>query len=472
MQDMFQNSEHLYFLPIGGTAMATLAGLLQAEGHFVEGVDSHVYPPMSTLLDELSIQVRLGWNPELIPAGLDRVVIGNAVPRSNLEVEAVLARGLPYLSQAEAVGRYLLGGDRISLVVAGTHGKTTTTAMLAWIMERAETDPMVFVGGMLPWSRRSFRHGRGRFLVIEGDEYNTAFFDRSPKFVHYQPSSLLVGPVEFDHGDIYADANAVVAAFRAGTAQVPREGLIVTDGASSMALAACEGATAPVVRVGWTPEDDAVLDTFVRDSTVSRWRLQWRCHALDLELPMAGRHNAENASRAAVVALEAGISPQAVTSALASFPGVVRRLQVIGEASGVTVVDDFAHHPTAIAATIAAARQRWSGRRLVIAFEPRSLTAGRRLFQSAYARALVGSDVALIAPVFHRARIPHEDRLDRALLARELEGAGVLTLVPGAQQDPVDVLLPVLRAGDVVFGCSSGDFGGFHQKLLEALAGL
>ncbi len=471
MQDMFQNHEHLYFLPIGGTAMATLAGLLQAEGHTVEGVDSHLYPPMSDLLEELAIPVRLGWNPELIPAHIDRVVIGNAVPRSNPEVEAVLARGLSYISQAEAVARYLLPGDRRSLVVAGTHGKTTTTAMLAWIMERAATDPMVFVGGLLPWSRRSFRHGRGRFLVIEGDEYNTAFFDRSPKFVHYRPSNLLLGPVEFDHGDIYADADAVVAAFRAGTAQVPPDGLIVTDGASPMALAACGSARAPVVRVGWTPEDEVRLDNLVQENTLSRWRLQWQHHTLELELPMTGRHNAENASRAAVVALAAGISPQAVAAALRSFPGVVRRLQVIGQANGVTVVDDFAHHPTALAATIAAARQRWPGRRLVIAFEPRSLTAGRRLFQAAYARALLGADLVLVAPVFHRARIPDEDRLDRALLARELERKGVPTLVPGDEQSPVDVLLPVLEAGDIVFGCSSGDFAGFHHRLLEALQG-
>ncbi len=469
MQDTFHNPEHLYFLPIGGTAMATLAGLLKAEGHRVQGVDSELYPPMSDLLEALEIPVRLGWDPDLIPAGLDRVVIGNAVPRSNPEVVAVLERGLPYTSQAEAVARYLLGEGRRSLTVAGTHGKTTTTAMLTWIMERAGTDPMAFVGGLLPWSRRSFRHGRGPFLVIEGDEYNTAFFDRSPKLVHYRPWVLVLGPVEFDHGDIYADEDAVVAAFRAGTARVPQGGRIVVDGASPRAREACENAAAPVITVGWDPANEVRLEALAADATASRWRLVWGGTPLELTLPMPGRHNVENASRAAVAALAAGIEPGAVAEALAGFPGVVRRLQVVGEAGGVTVVDDFAHHPTAIAATVEAARQRWPGRRLVIAFEPRSLTAGRRLFQDAYARALAGADVAVVAPVYHRQRIPEADRLDRGRLARELERAGVIPVMPGQEEDPVAVLTPLLRPGDVVIGCSSGNFGGFHRRLLAAL---
>ncbi len=468
MQDTFQRSERLYFLPIGGTAMATLAGLLQAEGHRVEGVDSQLYPPMSDLLEALGIPVRLGWDPDAMPQGIDRVVIGNAVPRTNPEVRAVLERGLPYVSQAEAVARYLLG-ERRSLVVAGTHGKTTTTAMLGWILERAGTDPTLFVGGLLPWSRRSFRHGRGPYLVIEGDEYNTAFFDRSPKFVHYRPWTFLLGPVEFDHGDIYADEDAVVAAFRAGTARVPGDGLIVVDGASPRALEACRDAAAPVVRVGEGAENDARIGAMDLSEGGSLWSLEWERHRLDLSLPLPGRHNLANASRAAVAALAAGVGPEAVAAALAAFPGVVRRLEIVGEAAGITVVDDFAHHPTALRATVEAARQRWPDRRIVIAFEPRSLTAGRSLFQEAYAAALTGADVVLVAPVHHRDRIPEEERLDRGRLGRELEAAGVVAVIPEDGEDPVAALQPVLQPGDVMIGCSSGDFGGFHRRLLERI---
>jgi len=470
MQDTFQKPERIYLLPIGGTAMATLAGLLQAEGHRVEGVDVQLYPPMSDLLEELRIPVRLGWDPGAIPDGIDRVIIGNAIPRTNPEAAAVLERGIPYLSQAEAVAHYLLGTRR-SLVVAGTHGKTTTTAMLGWILERAGLDPTLFVGGLLPWSRRSFRHGGGPHLVIEGDEYNTAFFDRSPKFVHYRSWVLVLGPVEFDHGDLYADEDAVVAAFRAGTAQVPGEGLIVVDGESGRALEACRGAAAPVVRVGEGPRADARVGRVELSDTVSRWSLEWAGHRLDLSMPLPGRHNLANASRAAVAALTAGVEPEAVEDALRTFPGVVRRLEIVGEAAGITVVDDFAHHPTALQATVAAARQRWPGRRLVIAFEPRSLTAGRALFQDAYVTALKGADVVLVAPVHHRDRIPEAERLDRERLGRELEARGVRTAIPPDGGDPVEALLPLLGPGDVVVGCSSGDFGGFHRRLLAGIGG-
>ncbi len=469
MQDTCQASEHLYFLPIGGTAMASLAGLLAAAGHRVEGVDATLYPPMSTLLEELGIPVRLGWDPERIPEEPDRVIIGNAVPRDNPEVEAVLARGLPYTSQAEAVARYLLD-ERRSLVVAGTHGKTTTTAMLAWILERCGADPTVLVGGLLPWSRRSFRLGRGPWLVTEGDEYNTAFFDRRPKLVHYRPHVLLLGPVEHDHADIYPDLDAVLAAFRAGVACVPPEGRVVVNAASPGALAAAAAARAPVVRVGTAADADVRLAVTALDPSGSRGRLRLPGGEIELAIPLPGRHNLENAALATVAAGQAGLDPGAAAAALASFPGVARRLEVVGEAGGVTVVDDFAHHPTALAATVAACRQRWPDRRLVVAYEPRSLTAGRRGLEEAYVAALAEADLALLAPVYHRARLAPEEVLDRERIVAGLERAGVAALAPPEGADPVAALLPVLAPGDLVVGCSSGDFGAFHRRLLEALA--
>ena len=467
MQDRYPRPEHLYLLPIGGTAMAPLAGLLHALGHRVEGVDTHLYPPMSTLLEELGVPVRLGFDPSLLPAGLDRVVIGNAVPRGNPEVAAVLERGIPYLSQAEAVAHYVLARGQDSLVVAGTHGKTTTSSMLAFILEATGCDPSFLIGGMPRWSGRPYRRGGGRQIVIEGDEYNTAFFDRGPKFFHYRPHLFVLGPVEFDHGDIYRDLDAVLTAFRAGAAMVPRHGAVVVNAFSEGAIAATRDAAARVVTVGPEPGSTLQLTPTTHTADRSTATIRWQGQDHRLEIPMAGEHNLHNAAMAVAAAAVCGVEPGSAVAAMARFPGVVRRLEVVGEAAGVTVVDDFAHHPTALAATIAAARQRWPGRRLVVAFEPRSITAARRAFQEPYAAALAGADLALVAVPFHRDRLEPSLVLDRCALAEDLRRRGVEALVP--DDDPVAALAPQLAAGDVVLGCSSGSFNDFHRRLLELL---
>jgi UDP-N-acetylmuramate: L-alanyl-gamma-D-glutamyl-meso-diaminopimelate ligase len=461
--------ERLYFLPIGGTAMAPLAGLLFEMGHHVEGVDSQLYPPMSTLLEDLGIQVRLGFDADAIPDGVDRVIIGNAVPRTNVEVAAVLERRLPHLAQAEAVAHYVLGRGLESLVVAGTHGKTTTSAMLSWILEQVGADPTYLVGGLPQWNPRGFRLGNGAHLVIEGDEYNTSFFDRGPKFLHYRPHLFIVGPVEFDHADLYPNFDAVLTAFRAGAAQVPNDGGIVVNAWSGGARAACRDATAPIVTVGGETTNDLRLVTWESRPESSRATLSWRGFPLELTLHHPGLHNTQNAAVALAAAALTGVEPTAAAEALACFPGVARRMEVVGEVAGITVVDDFAHHPTALTATIAAARQRWPERRLIIAYEPRSLTAARRSFQEAYVEALCGADLALVAPPFHRDRLPADEVLDRHELARRLAANDVESLMPERGTDLVEALLPAVRAGDVVVGCSSGDLGGFHRRLVEAL---
>ena len=469
MQDLYPRPERLYFLPIGGTAMAPLAGLLQAVGHDVEGVDSGLYPPMSTLLDELEIPVRIGWDADKIPAGLDRVIIGNAVPRDNPEVAAVLERGLPFLSQAEAVAHYVLARGQSSLVVAGTHGKTTTSSLLAWILEDTGGDPSYLVGGLPGWNRRGFRLGAGPWMVIEGDEYNTAFFDRGPKFLHYRSHLFILGPVEYDHADLYPSLDAVLTAFRAGAAQVPKAGAVVVNAWSGHGLAAIRDATAPVVAVGPGTDHDLRMTNWAPAESGGVCEVSWRGERLLLELPLAGEHNAQNAAVALAAALTVGVPHRSALAALARFPGVARRMENRGEAGGVLVVDDFAHHPTAVGVTIAAARQRWPDRRLVIAFEPRSLTAARRDFGAAYLEALGGADLALVAAPFHSGRLAEDEVLDRDRLANELAERGVATVIPGPDDDPVEVLLPHLRPGDVVVGCSSGSFDAFHTRLLEAL---
>jgi UDP-N-acetylmuramate: L-alanyl-gamma-D-glutamyl-meso-diaminopimelate ligase len=449
--------------------MAPLAGLLQAAGHRVEGVDSGLYPPMSTLLAELEIPVRIGFDPAGIPAGIDQVIIGNAVGSTNPEVEAVLERGIPFLAQAEAVAHYVLARGQRSLVVAGTHGKTTTSSLLAWILESCNTDPSYLIGGLPTWNPHAFRLGRGSWMVIEGDEYNTAFFDRGPKFLHYRPHLFILGPVEYDHADLYPSLDAVLTAFRAGAAQVPKTGAVVVNAFNPTSLAATRDATAPVVTVGPDVSCDLAMGDWNPTPEGGRAALKWRGRAMKLVLPLAGVHNGQNAALALAAALTVGVPEEAALEALAHFPGVARRMDLKGEAAGVLVVDDFAHHPTALGVTVTAARQRWPDRRVVIAFEPRSLTAARRDFGIAYLRALSGADLVLVASPFHANRLAGDEVLDRDELACELERRGVRTVMPDAGADAVEVLLPQLRPGDVVLGCSSGSFDGFHTRLLEAL---
>lgn len=455
--------EHLYLLPVGGTAMASLAGLLAAAGHRVEGVDAQLYPPMSTMLAQLDVCVRLGWDPKQIPTGVDRVIIGNAVPRSNPEVDAVLRRGLPFLSQAAAVPRYLLGEDRRSVVVAGTHGKTTTAALLAWTFEQTGLDPTCLVGGLLSWSGRSFRWGAGEWVVLEGDEYNTAFFDRRPKLHHYRPHILLLGPVEYDHADIYPSLDAVLAAFRAGTALVPPAGLVIVNATSSLALEVAATARCRVLRVGPTSSDD--LQTAAHTSSQAlELSVADRATRWSISSVLAGDHNALNLAMAFAAATAVGIEPARAAHALSAFPGVGRRLEVVGERDGVLVVDDFAHHPTALAATVRAARQRWPDRRLVVAYEPRSLTAGRRLFQEAYVEALAPAALALVPEPHYRHRLGAAGCLDREALAATLGQLGTQVLLPAPGADPLDLLRPALRPGDLVLVCSSGDFAGLARR--------
>jgi UDP-N-acetylmuramate: L-alanyl-gamma-D-glutamyl-meso-diaminopimelate ligase len=459
---------HSYLLPIGGTATAALAGLLHEVGERVSGVDTALYPPMSELLEALGVPVRIGYDPAGIPADLDRVIIGNAVPRSNVEVQAVLERGLPYTSQAAAFGDGFCANAK-AIVVAGTHGKTTTTALLTHILTGAGWDPTALIGGV-PKGGRPWRLGHGGWTVVEGDEYNTAFFDKGPKFLHYHPHVFLAGNVEFDHGDIYADLDAILAAFRAGVALVDDGGFVVANAGDPGATAVASGHRRTVwYGVGGTV--DLRCDAWgVSDGRI-RAEVSWSGVRFALEVPLVGRHNLDNLLAACTCCLLAGVSPGAIAAATATFPGVRRRLDLLGEAAGVAVVDDFAHHPTAVRLTLDGARARFPGRRLVVVFEPRSLTAGRSSFAQEYEDALGRADVALVAPVFHRKRLGPDLVLDRDHLAAALARRGVEAAALPDDADPLAPVLSHLRPGDVVVCMSSGDFGGLPRRLLEALRG-
>jgi len=459
---------HYYLLPIGGTATAALAGLLHQAGDRVSGVDSVLYPPTSELLAELGIPVRVGFDPSAIPGDVDQVVIGNALPRTNVEIAAVLARGMPYVSQAQAFGERFCRPAR-TVVVAGTHGKTTTTALAAHIFTAGGLDPTALIGGV-PIGGKPWRLGRGGFTVVEGDEYNTAFFDKGPKFLHYHPWIFVVGNVEFDHGDIYPDLDAIVAAFRAGTAQVGPTGFVVANRSDAGARTVASGHPR-TVWYGLTKSDELSCTRWGHADGRLRASLHWEGRDFEISIPLVGRHNLDNLMAATACALLAGLQPHAIAEAAMSFAGVRRRLEVVGEADGVTVVDDFAHHPTAVALTLDGARQRFPGRRLVVAFEPRSLTAGRNMFAAAYVEALGHADVALIAPVFHRARLGPEGALDREAVVAALRRSGVEAAALSEGGDLTAEVASFLEPGDVVVCMSSGDFGGLPRRLCRALEG-
>jgi UDP-N-acetylmuramate: L-alanyl-gamma-D-glutamyl-meso-diaminopimelate ligase len=456
---------HLYLLPIGGTATAALAGLLHESGERVSGVDTALYPPTSDLLAELGVPVRLGFDPAGIPDDVDQVIIGNALPRGNVEVQAVLARGLPYTSQAQALGERFCRPTR-TVVVAGTHGKTTTTALVAHILTAGGLDPTAMIGGV-PQGGTPWRLGHGGWSVVEGDEYNTAFFDRGPKFLHYHPHIFVVGNVEFDHGDIYPDLDAILAAFRAGVA-------LVGDGGWVVANADDEGArrvaSSPPRTIWYGLGSGAQLACTAWHHVEGRLRaaVRWEGAPFELSVGLVGRHNLDNLLAASACALLAGMTTADVAAAAGTFPGVRRRLEVVGEAAGVVVVDDFAHHPTAVRLTLEGARHRFPGRRMVVVFEPRSLTAGRGTFAAAYEEALSAADVALLAPVFHRVRLG-DAALDRDALVHALAARGVEAEALPEDGDPVEAVRSHIRSGDAVLCMSSGDFGGMPRRLLERL---
>jgi len=455
---------------ICGTAMASLAGLLRERGHDVTGSDQDVYPPMSTQLEALGIPIRSPYAEANVPADADLVVIGNALSRGNPEVEAVLDRRQRYTSLPALLAEEFLR-PRTPLVVAGTHGKTTTTSLLAFLLDRAGLDPSFMVGGVPVDFGCSYRLGGGRHFVIEGDEYDCAFFDKRPKFVHYLPEVAIVGNVEFDHADIYPDLAAVQVAFVRLLNVIPRRGLLIAGSESPALRELLPKARCRVETFGLHEEADWRAADASTGADGSRFRL-FRKGLDQGEFVVApgGEHNVRNALAAIAAAAEAGADPAAVRRALAEFRGVKRRLEVRGEASGVTVYDDFAHHPTAVAATLAALRAFGGTGRLVAVFEPRSYTAKTRAFQDGFARAFTGADRVIVAAAHLPGKVPESERLSEAALAAGVrEQGGDAAFVPTVDEI-VRTLVAELRPGDRVAILSNGGFGGIHDRLLRALA--
>jgi len=462
-------SERVHMIGIGGSAMAAVAGLLAERGFRITGSDVGVYPPASSLLQSLGISWTNGFSAANLERSPDWVVVGNAVSRGNPEVEAVLDSHLRYRSLPQVLEEFFIPGHE-SIVVSGTHGKTTTTSLLAWIFQVAGRKPNFLIGGVAENFGRSYGLGGGEEFIVEGDEYDSAFFDKGPKFLHYHPDELIVTSLEFDHADIYADIAAIELQFRRLVNLVPRRGRIVAWGESPTVAAVVARAFCPVETYGfgadtdWTAGDIEVVDV----ATEFRIAHQGR-EVARIRSPLSGRHNVLNATAAAAIALGRGIEREALEEALATFRNVLRRLEVKCEIGGVLVVDDFAHHPTAIRATIDAARSRWPGRRLWAIFEPRSNTMRRRTAEEDLSAALALADVAVLGPV-HRAQLLSEaERLSPERVVDAVRASGKSAEAFASSEAIAARLAEKTQPGDLVLVMSNGSFDGVCDLLSQRL---
>ncbi len=453
--------------------MATLAAMLKRRGFDVRGSDQDVYPPMSDFLAAEGIRVESGYHADHITPDIDFVVVGNAISRGNAEIEEVLDRKIRYGSLPEAIRDHFLWGAR-SIVVAGTHGKTTTTSLTGWVLTHGGLDPSMLVGGValnFGDGGSSYRLGGGRDFVIEGDEYDSAFFDKTAKFLKYLPDIAVINNVEFDHADIYADFDAVSLAFRRLVNLVPRRGLVLVGADSPGAGALAGHARARVQTFGIGDDLDWQAHDVVAGAASTRFSVRWkRSPFADFEVALVGLHNVRNALAAIAVGTEVGLSPERIGEALRSFAGIKRRLEVVGTAHGVTVYDDFAHHPTAVAETLAGLRASHPAARIWAVFEPRSASSCRRVFQDDFARAFGAADEIVLAPVF-RSSLPEDQRLSIPLLVDDLRRRGKSARAASSIDEIVSTVARERRDGDLVVMMSNGGFGGIHRKLLDQLRG-
>ena len=463
--------KRIHLIGICGTAMATLAALLKSRGHDVRGSDQNVYPPMSDFLAAEQITAFSGYDASHISADLDLVVVGNAISRGNPELEAVLDRKVRYCSLPEVIRDQFLWGAE-SVVIAGTHGKTTTTSLTGWLLAHGRLDPTVLVGGIaLNFGDHgsSYRVGAGRHFVIEGDEYDSAFFDKTAKFLKYLPDVAVVNNIEFDHADIYANLDDVRLAFRRLSNLVPRSGLLLLGSDSADAAALEAAAVSPVETFGlhdgatWQAHDLTTRDGITRFAV----RRRGEPYAT-FESPLLGVHNVRNALAAIAVSSRAGIGPDQLAEGLRTFKGIKRRLEIVGVSRGVTVIDDFAHHPTAVYETLSALRTGYPNRRVWAIFEPRSASSCRRVFQDAFAVAFKPAEEVVLAAVF-RSPLPESERLDAAKLVADINTHGGRARHIPDNDAIVNTVVREKREGDVVVLMSNGGFGGIHRKLLSAL---
>lgn len=462
---MFEPVRKLHFLGVCGTAMGAVAAALRDRGYDVTGSDENVYPPMSTFLESKGVYLLEGYRAANVPADVDLVVVGNAITRGNPEIEAVLNRRLFYRSLPETLKDFFLRKSR-NIVVTGTHGKTTTTALIAWIFRQAGRDPSFLIGGIAKdLGQGAFFSGSEHF-ILEGDEYDTAFFDKRSKFLHYLPECLVINNIEFDHADIFHDLDEIKLSFRRLVNIVPGAGRIWINADDPNCAEVTREALAPVESVGFTETAMHRIESARIEGGITRFRLG----KADFEMQLLGEFNVRNAAMAVAVASAYGLSSTDIRQGLASFTGVARRQEIRGEVNGIKVIDDFGHHPTAVRETLMGLRQRFPDKRIWAIFEPRSNTTRRAVFQNTLPGALKLADGVILAQVAKIDQLPPGDRLDPLKVVDAIAAHGIPAFYEPDVDEIVARLKPLARPGDVIVVFSNGGFHGIHQRLLAELA--
>jgi UDP-N-acetylmuramate: L-alanyl-gamma-D-glutamyl-meso-diaminopimelate ligase len=459
----------IYLMGICGTGMASLAGMLKQEGYSVTGSDQNVYPPMSRLLEDLSIPVLKGYNPANLDPPPDLVVVGNVITRDNPEALQLSRLAIPYISLPQALKHFALKG-KSTIVVAGTHGKTTTSALVAWVLEKAGMDPGFMIGGIVNNFQRNFKIGDGPFFIVEGDEYDTAFFDKGSKFLHYSPWIMVLSSIEFDHADIFRDLEHLVQTFRRLIDLIPSDGLLIINGDDPIVVSEAGRAKCPVITCGlnrglqWRAVDLTPYKEFTQVRILRKGK-----EYASLLTPLYGIHNISNLLSAVAVSEFLGIDTSILSEAVSNFAGVRRRQELKGEKAGVLVLDDFAHHPTAVEKTIGAVREKYGARRLIAVFEPRSNSSRRKVFQERYASSFDMADLVFIPEPPMMEKIPEGERFSSVRLVDSLNERGLKAFYFTHSDNLLKELLTQVRKGDVVLFMSNGSFDHIHDRLLEML---
>ena len=462
-----EDIKNIYLIAICGTGMAALAGVLKGAGHRVSGSDANIYPPMSTLLENAGIPVLPGYRKENITSDIDLVIVGNAVSKTNEEVQAVLDAGLEYTSFPEALAHFFLVG-RKSLVVTGTHGKTTTTSLLSWVLQASGRKPGFMVGGWLKNFDNNHQVPEGDYFVTEGDEYDSAFFDKGPKFLHYRPDASILTGIEFDHADIFEDLDQIKDAFRKYVSLIRPDGVILVRHADANIQDVLGEAVCRIETYGYSEGADWRIEDYRFEGGYGFFSLNFQGKKrADFQLAMIGRHNVENAAAVAALCLGLGLTPDEINAAFKSFQGIKRRQEVVGVKNGVTVLDDFAHHPTAIRLTLEAVKEAYPGQRLWAVFEPRSATSRRKVFEQDFPDSFLAADQVVFGGPFASEKIKKEDRLDPERVVDLIRQKGVNANFIAEVDDIVAFIAENVESGDVVLVMSSGGFGGIHQKILD-----
>ncbi len=460
---------HIHLMGICGTGMASLAGMLKHLGYAVTGSDENVYPPMSDFLKDLGIPVMKGYSQKNLESGPDLVIVGNVITRYNLEALQLSRLKIPYISMPQALRQFAMEGKR-SIVVSGTHGKTTTSSIVSWILEKAGMEPGFMIGGIPGNFGRNFKLGKGPFFVVEGDEYDTAFFDKGSKFLHYAPWVAIITSIEFDHADIFRDFEEVKKAFRRFIGIIPPEGLLIANGDDPVVIAESKRARCPVVTYGLKGRADwRAVDISIREGMTRVGFLKQEKEYASLTTAIYGEHNVSNLLSAVALSEYLGITPSILHEALEGFKGVKRRQEIRGEKNGILVLDDFAHHPTAVEKTIGAVKERYGDRRLIAVFEPRSNSSRRNVFQERYASSFDKADLIFIPEPPMMEKISPKERFSSQGLVESLRERGLKASYCRDSGHLLEEILRLSGTGDVILIMSNGSFDNLHERLLKRL---